>query len=307
MIKNVLILGDEYEEKWNAIATEMRIADCYTTTYKGSDKATGKNYTRVLSLAEDNAIDTVFFGKEYRNIGNKLLWQVKSVQRIIMYGVECPLMIEEDNPEIESKAWDRIAKIAKDDNPIAQTGWRDSFSGELIGDDEIDEFCNNVKVKLLPHINKDRDVLEIGFASGFTCMTLAPYANKYYGIDLSNVTVEKTQKRMSDMGIDNTELVVGDGLHINQVLKDVQVDVVILNSVIQYFPGYNYFLKVIENAISMIKNKGYIFIGDILDYDKKAEFDKLVIERGGKRGKYKRFVVYKGVYSGNSRILCSDM
>ena len=42
-----------------------------------------------------------------------------------------------------------------------------------------------------------------------------------------------------------------------------QFDLVILNSVVQYFPSIDYLLRVIEGAVKVVKPGGSIFIGDV--------------------------------------------
>ena len=44
---------------------------------------------------------------------------------------------------------------------------------------------------------------------------------------------------------------------------------IILNSVIQAFPGHNYLRNVIRQSIDLIGEQGYLFIGDIMDQEKK--------------------------------------
>src|SRR5207247_1115187 len=40
-------------------------------------------------------------------------------------------------------------------------------------------------------------------------------------------------------------------------------DVVILNSVVQYFPGVEYLLRVLEGAVEAVAPGGFIFVGDV--------------------------------------------
>lgn len=46
-------------------------------------------------------------------------------------------------------------------------------------------------------------------------------------------------------------------------MSDDSVDLVILNSVIQYFPHLDYFLEVLAQAVRVTRRGGYIFIGDV--------------------------------------------
>jgi fengycin family lipopeptide synthetase D len=46
---------------------------------------------------------------------------------------------------------------------------------------------------------------------------------------------------------------------------------VIINSVIQDFPGHNYLRHVIRKAVTLLKDHGYLFLGDIMDQELKGE------------------------------------
>jgi hypothetical protein len=43
------------------------------------------------------------------------------------------------------------------------------------------------------------------------------------------------------------------------------IDTVILNSIVQYFPGEDYLTDVIGQSLSLLKGKGRIVIGDVRD------------------------------------------
>ena len=46
-------------------------------------------------------------------------------------------------------------------------------------------------------------------------------------------------------------------------LEAGSVDTVILNSVVQYFPDFNYFMEVLEQAVELVSSGGRVFVGDI--------------------------------------------
>ena len=51
--------------------------------------------------------------------------------------------------------------------------------------------------------------------------------------------------------------------HELEFLQDGSVDLVILNSVVQYFPSVTYFLKVLAQAVRVTREGGHIFLGDV--------------------------------------------
>ena len=46
-------------------------------------------------------------------------------------------------------------------------------------------------------------------------------------------------------------------------LGDDSVDLVILNSIVQYFPSTDYLLQALEQAVRVTKKGGHIFVGDV--------------------------------------------
>jgi 2-polyprenyl-3-methyl-5-hydroxy-6-metoxy-1,4-benzoquinol methylase len=46
-------------------------------------------------------------------------------------------------------------------------------------------------------------------------------------------------------------------------------DLIIINSVIQTFHGHNYLRHVIKMCIDLLGDKGYLFIGDVMDQQMK--------------------------------------
>ena len=47
-------------------------------------------------------------------------------------------------------------------------------------------------------------------------------------------------------------------------LGSERFDAVILNSVVQYFPGVDYLLEVLDGAIERVRPGGFVYLGDVL-------------------------------------------
>src|ERR1700722_19269666 len=60
----------------------------------------------------------------------------------------------------------------------------------------------------------------------------------------------------------HVELVPGEANDLS-FLADDSIDLVILNSIVQYFPTVEYLLDVLQNAIRVTKPEGHVFIGDV--------------------------------------------
>ncbi|MCP4151996.1 MAG: methyltransferase domain-containing protein, partial [bacterium] len=112
------------------------------------------------------------------------------------------------------------------------------------------------------------DSSEIGCASGITMFRIAPQVKLYYGTDLSSVIIEKDKQRAEEENHKNIKLACLKAHEIDQI-EEKEFDLIIINSVIHCFHGHNYLRKVIKKCIDLLADKGTLFIGDIMDQDRK--------------------------------------
>ncbi len=242
-----------------------------------------------MEYIQKEQIDTLLCDSCHINIASKVLWESKYIKRYILKDTDDALFIESYNQKIQSKMWDVIA-IQSDDNQIAQTGWNSSFTGRLFTEQEMHEYVDNAYNKLKPFLNTAISVLEIGIASGLTCCAVAPDVRNYIGIDISKETLKKTEKTLLKKGIKNVSLICAEALKID-TLEIMNQDIVIINSVAQYFPGYNYFVILLKKLLCCLKEQAVIFVGDILDMDKK-DILKSDLQKAGKNKSNKNDLYY---------------
>lgn len=239
-----------------------------------------KGYSELLIYANEHRIDTILCTKLYLDVAVKLLWQADYVDRYFVNGCENPYEPEKNDSRVQTLLWDNIAsKVEKDS--ISQSGWVSSITGNPFSMQEMEEYGQNITTKLEKWLNNKETIVEIGVASGLTLFKIAPRVNKYYGIDISEETLKRTNTEIQRRKLRNTFLLNREADEIDSLKLD-NIDIGIINSVCQYFPGYNYFYTVIGKLISMIKDSGIIFVGDMLDWDKKACFETELMEYGRK-------------------------
>lgn len=144
-------------------------------------------------------------------------------------------------------------------------GWNDSFTGTAIPAEQMKEWVDDISEVILSQ--HPENVLEIGCGTGLIYYRLTEKINKYIGTDFSGSSINQITKRINKK-LRNyclTELQVC-GAHEVTLKKDEKVDTIILNSIVQYFPGEEYMNEVIGKSISVLKGKGCIIIGDVRDY-----------------------------------------
>ncbi|BFH66555.1 hypothetical protein J27TS7_35290 [Paenibacillus dendritiformis] len=225
---------------------------------------------RIKAILEDGRIRTVISSKNYIRQLNKLQWEIEHFEAYLCLDTEQIDEEEEQDSEFMSQGvWNFVADQATDD--ISGGAWVNSYTREDLSREEMDEYANNIKQKLLPYVNKKTRVLEIGCASGISMFALAPYAGFYYGTDLSSSMIRNCQARVQQEGHHHVKLACLPADQIDQLGED-KFDVIILNSVVQVFKGHHYLRKVLRAAIELLADRGILFIGDIMDQDSKDEF-----------------------------------
>lgn len=240
---------------------------------------------RLLFILEDAGIETLITEKAQAEYANRLQWRSKTLKNLIC--IDSDHFYHEFsgfNNELMSKdLWDYVGKSSKD--AITGGGWKSSYTGEDMSEAEMQEYTQNVLIKLKPYLHPQIKVLEIGCSSGLTLFELAPLVGEYHGVDMSPVILEKTAGEISRRGITNVRLSCQAAHELHQ-LPEGDFDLIIINSVVQYFNGHNYLRDVIGKATAKLKDKGHVFLGDLMDEDKRdilvADVRAFKLENEGK-------------------------
>nr|QEO74617.1 condensation domain-containing protein [uncultured bacterium] len=141
-------------------------------------------------------------------------------------------------------------------------GWNSSYTNQPIPAEEMAVWVDQTVDRILAL--QPQSVLEIGCGTGLLLFRIAPHCERYCATDFSAASLRKVQQVM-----DQSE---DDFSHVTLARKDAtnfdgseteKFDTVIINSVVQYFPGIDYFLQVLENAVKSVRPGGHIFVGDI--------------------------------------------
>ena len=142
------------------------------------------------------------------------------------------------------------------------SGWISSYNDQPIPLEEMQAWADSTVERIAAaHPAK---VLEIGCGTGLILLRLAPRCYRYVGVDFSAGLVEYTRGQL--------DLISGSGCitEVHQRLaddlgdwSDQSFDGVVLNSVAQYFPNVDYLLRVVREALRLVRPGGMIFLGDI--------------------------------------------
>ncbi|HEX2187810.1 MAG TPA: amino acid adenylation domain-containing protein, partial [Longimicrobiaceae bacterium] len=154
---------------------------------------------------------------------------------------------------------DTYAQDEGEDDPALQLkGWNSSYTGEPIPREEMRAWVEHTAERILA-LRPER-VLEVGCGTGLLLFRVAPHTRAYHGTDFSGVALEHVcshlaglpQVTLSQREADRLDDYAGAGF-----------DLVVVNSVAQYFPDVDYLLRVLEGAAAALRPGGRIFVGDV--------------------------------------------
>ncbi len=126
------------------------------------------------------------------------------------------------------------------------------------------------KAKILPYI-KPGNILEIGCGTGLLLFAIAPHVEKYHASDFSHSAVSRLRQSCSKLNLHQVELCHGLADDLTS-FADHYYDLVILNSVVQYFPDKQYFEQVLTQALAKLQPGGLLFLGDVRNKNILQEF-----------------------------------
>ncbi|GAA3937011.1 hypothetical protein GCM10022209_34820 [Chitinophaga oryziterrae] len=166
--------------------------------------------------------------------------------------------------ELYETAYSKADEITDLDEEFNITGWNDSFTGEAIPAELMGKWLDDITRVILSVSPKN--VLEIGSGTGLIYYQLVGHIQKYTGTDFSRVSMAQMRRR-----IDKAERNYPDTIlklcaaHEVTLSEDEVIDTIVLNSIVQYFPGEQYMTDVLLKCIPLLKGEGQIIIGDVRD------------------------------------------
>ncbi|WP_432153149.1 amino acid adenylation domain-containing protein [Streptomyces tricolor] len=143
-------------------------------------------------------------------------------------------------------------------------GWLSSYTKRPIPVHEMRDWVERT-VRRIRRTGGTR-IVDVGVGVGLYLRRLAPDADSYLGLDLSPAALATA-----------AAAVAGDGelpAHITlrqaeatalAELPDAGADLVLFNSVVQYFPGPDYLRRVLTEAVRVAGPEGAVFVGDVRD------------------------------------------
>ncbi|HYH81623.1 MAG TPA: amino acid adenylation domain-containing protein [Longimicrobium sp.] len=139
-------------------------------------------------------------------------------------------------------------------------GWNSSYTGEPLSAEEMRDQVEGAVERI--RALGGRRILEIGCGTGLLLLRLAEGCDRYVGTDFSGPVLERLGVVVERRGWKQVELWRREADEFTDV-EPGSFDVVVLNSVVQYFPGVDYLLRVLAGAARALRPGGSIFVGDV--------------------------------------------
>ena len=133
-------------------------------------------------------------------------------------------------------------------------GWNSSYTGQPIAAEEMQVWLEDT-LALIQGYHPEH-VLEIGCGTGLLLLRLAPTCTSYYGTDFSASVLAGLRQQLAhineEQGGQAAVTLLQQQADDLSGLPQGQIDTVLLNSVIQYFPDVHYLLRVLEGALRLV-------------------------------------------------------
>ncbi|HSF43959.1 MAG TPA: amino acid adenylation domain-containing protein [Thermoanaerobaculia bacterium] len=139
-------------------------------------------------------------------------------------------------------------------------GWNSSYTGEPIAPDEMQEWVDSTVERILSLAPES--ILEIGCGTGLLLSRLASRCSCYWATDFSEAALSKVRGIPEVGDLPGLRLFCRDARDFDEIPQGA-FDVVLLNSVVQYFPSVDYLVEVIQGALGALREGGFLFLGDI--------------------------------------------
>jgi amino acid adenylation domain-containing protein len=139
--------------------------------------------------------------------------------------------------------------------------WVSSYTERPFPEEEILACVDDTVARLLAL--KPKRVLEIGCGTGLILSRVAPHCEIYYGTDFSAAALNQLSEHLGRLGLEGkVKLLERPGDDLTGVPRRY-FDLVVINEVVQYFPGIQYLLRILEQIPEVVTGESVIFLGDL--------------------------------------------
>lgn len=153
-----------------------------------------------------------------------------------------------------------LSNYEERDHSFDIIGWNSSYTGQPLSPAEMEEQVTGTVNRISALGGKS--ILEIGCGTGLLLLRLAGDCERYVGTDFTKAALTEVEAQVRERNWSHVELYHRRADEF--FAEDAQsFDVVVLNSVVQYFPHMDYLAEVLARACGMLRPGGFVFVGDV--------------------------------------------
>ena len=148
-------------------------------------------------------------------------------------------------------------------DPLFDTsGWTSSYDGLPIPEPEMRAWAAQTVAQV--ETLAPARVLELGCGTGMLLFQLAPGRELYHGCDISEAALDHVRRQVEahTPRFASVEL-SRRAAHELEALEAGSFDLILLSSVVQYFPDLDYLLRVLEGCVRVVRPGGWILLTDL--------------------------------------------
>ncbi|MET8167452.1 AMP-binding protein [Streptomyces sp. NPDC005329] len=155
--------------------------------------------------------------------------------------------------------WDAVAE----DEDLGRASGFNQNPGDGISAAHIDTYASHVRDLVLsaaPAGLRPR-VVEVGCGAGLIAGALRDRVAGYTGVDVSAVALERAGREAGE----EARFVQAAAADLGRVVAPASADVVLLASVAQFFPGFEYLRSVLRDAVGVLAPGGAVVLADLAE------------------------------------------
>jgi len=153
------------------------------------------------------------------------------------------------------------ASALSDDPHFNTVGWTSSYDSRPIPVEHMRVWASDIVAEVLA--TNPRTVLEIGCGTGMLMFQIAPHCERFVGIDASQSAIDYASMFVAvEPNLRHVEIARKRADELSGFASG-SFDVVLLSSVVQYFPSVDYLVGVLEQAARVVRHGGSIVVADV--------------------------------------------
>ncbi|KAL7778314.1 hypothetical protein CFE70_004993 [Pyrenophora teres f. teres 0-1] len=179
---------------------------------------------------------------------------------------------ESQHVDFDADIYSPIDNVQKENIGRDFVGWTSMYDGSDIDKAEMNEWLDDT-IDTMLNGQRPGNVLEIGSGTGMILFNLGDGLQSYVGLDPSRKAVQfiaETAKSIPGLA-GKIRMYKATAADVGRLEQPVAASLVVVNSVVQYFPSLDYLFKTVQQLVEL-EGTRTLFFGDVRSYALHREF-----------------------------------